>query len=78
MSNYSNISGVEVRTYRDEDTGEEPSMVSTDARVDEMYVSGGYLYIGIEENGTFRSINIPILPDNQFSDFAESLNDVEL
>ena len=78
MSNYSNIRGVEVHTYRDEDVGEEPSMITHDARVDEMYVSNGYLYIGVEENSTFRSINIPILPDNQFSDFAESLTELEL
>lgn len=69
---YDNVRGVRVSRWMDDDL-EEPSIETGDAKLEEMYVDNGYLYLGVILDDRGYYINVPILPRNNWNDLVESL-----
>lgn len=71
--NYADVHGVEYLSYHhDGDGGDEPD-VEGFGRIDEMYITNGQLYIGIESPEAFHSVHIPI---HRSDDWVELVQDI--
>lgn len=69
---YREIHGVEVDEYQDDDDTEGPTLESM-AKVEEMYIDEGRLYISLVNDDRALYIYIPIQPTQGWDEFVDSL-----
>lgn len=71
--NYKNIPNVDYARFDNDSDNDYEADVEAIARVDEMYLDGGRLHIGLEGPKAYHSIDIPVLRGKGWADFVRSL-----
>lgn len=73
-SNYRNIKNVSYSIWK-EDDDEDPSIKVNDAEVEELYFDSkmGVLYLSVIHDDRCIYIDVPILANNNWNDFVDSL-----
>lgn len=70
--NYKNVPNVEYARFENDNDEPDPDVEGT-ARIDEMYVDSGQLYLGLSGPEAFHSIKIPVLRGKGWGAFVRSL-----